>query len=110
MRFRWAMAAAAASCLLAAAAHAQRSPMAVSSPDGRVGVRVEIDAGGEPRYVVSFAGRDVLRPSRLGLVRDDADLSAGLRLTGVPAVERVADDYEMLTAKRGAIVIGLIAG
>jgi len=82
--------------IVAPAAGAQR----IASPDGRIEVRVSITTGGEPRYVVARDGRDVLRPSKLGLVRDDADFSASLHIVGTSAVERVVDDYEILTAKR----------
>lgn len=76
------------------------APVTVASPDGRLAVRVTLDADGVPRWTVTRAGRAVLRPSRLGVVRDDVDLSRGLRLVGVSGVERVEDDYEILTAKR----------
>jgi hypothetical protein len=79
---------------------AEAQHIAVASPDGRLVVRVTMDAAGELHYVIAHSGRDVLRPSRLGLVRDDADFSQGLRFAGTSPVERVADDYEILTAKR----------
>ncbi|MEO7998273.1 MAG: glycoside hydrolase family 97 catalytic domain-containing protein [Gemmatimonadaceae bacterium] len=75
-------------------------PIQISSPDNHVAVRVAMDSLGVPTYVIAHNGLDVLRPSRLGVVRDDADFSRGLRLTGASAVERVADDYEVLTTKR----------
>ena len=42
----------------------------------------------------------VLMPSRLGLVRDDADFSRALSSSASCPIERVTDDYEMLTSKR----------
>lgn len=77
-----------------------RGPVRVSSPDNRVAVRVEMDSTGEPTYVIAHNGADVIRRSHLGVRRDDADFSRGLRMTGVSAVERVTDDYEVLTTKR----------
>src|SRR5690349_588332 len=76
-------------------AHAQN----VSSPDGGVEVRVTV-SGGEAHYVIARNGRDILQRSKLGLVRDDADFSMDLRVSNVSAVERVTDDYDILTAKR----------
>lgn len=81
------------------AASGQR-PASVESPNGRLRVEFSLDAGGVPRYAVLLDGRPVLRPSRLGLVRDDADFSRGLRLLSVSRAEAVRDRYEILTAKR----------
>jgi hypothetical protein len=72
----------------------------VAGPDGRLTVELQLDQGGELRYVISVDDRPVLRPSRLGIVRDDADFSRGLRLVSESAVEAVDDPYEILTAKR----------
>jgi hypothetical protein len=75
-----------------------------SSPSGRLAVefRVDGEGGGEgvPRYSIRRDGEVVLGESRLGLVREDADFSKGLRLVAASDVEPVADDYEILTAKR----------
>lgn len=76
------------------------APILVASPDRHLAARVSLDDSGVVRYSILRDGREVLRPSRLGLVRDDADFSRGLRLTSVSAVSPVRDDYEILTAKR----------
>lgn len=71
------------------------------SPDGKIAVEFELRASdGAPLYRVRREGQLVLRDSRLGLVRDDADFSRGLTLQSSAAVERVEDRYELLTAKR----------
>jgi alpha-glucosidase len=72
----------------------------VASPDGRVSVEFRLDDDGSPRYSIRRDGQPVLQESRLGLVRDDADFTKGLRLVAVSPEESVADDYEILTAKR----------
>src|SRR5512146_1324062 len=74
--------------------------LVVSSPDRRLAVSVDIDSSGSPGYAVTRNGRPVLRRSRLGLVREDADFSRGLKLVSVDAPARVEDRYEILTAKR----------
>ena len=74
--------------------------LTVASPDGRLTVRVSVNSEGQAYYVIARGGRAVLQPSRLGVVRDDGDFTAGLRLSGVSASERVTDDYDVLTAKR----------
>ncbi len=73
---------------------------AVASPDGRVVVSFRVDESGTPRYLVTRDGTPAMEESRLGLVRDDADFSTGLRLRSVSRVTRVEDRYEILTAKR----------
>jgi hypothetical protein len=72
----------------------------ISSPDGRLVAGFYLDTNGAPRYEIQFAGRPVLQASRLGLVREDADFSKGLRLVSQSWTTRVKDHYEILTAKR----------
>lgn len=74
----------------------------VGSPNGRLKVDFRLDAVGTPRYAVRLDGRPLLRESRLGLVRDDADFTRGLRLLSASRAEAVRDAYEILTAKRRA--------
>lgn len=73
----------------------------VTSPDGRLAVEFKLDDSGAPRYAIRLAGQPVLAESRLGLVREDTDLSTGLRLLAASRrAESVRDRYEILTAKR----------
>ena len=72
----------------------------VASPGGRLAVYFRLDAEGVPRYAIRLDGKPVLRESRLGLVRDDADFSRGLRLVSASRAVPVRERYEILTAKR----------
>lgn len=72
----------------------------ISSPDGLLRATVELTAEGRLTYQVHRDNEPVLLPSRLGLIRDDADFSQGLRLLSVTEVEPITDDYELLNAKR----------
>lgn len=72
----------------------------IASPDGRVKINFRLNAEGAPRYEIQLDGKSVLLESRLGLVRDDADFSTGLRLLSAPRISRVRDRYEILTSKR----------
>jgi hypothetical protein len=72
----------------------------VSSPDGKLSVEFGLNAAQSPVYKVLLEGQLVLRESRLGLIRDDANFSQGLALTGESKVTKVRDRYEILTAKR----------
>ena len=72
----------------------------LASPNGRIDVALSIDAQGQPHYEVQLDRKTALLPSRLGLVREDADFSSKLELVKESPVERVTDDYEILTSKR----------
>jgi hypothetical protein len=72
----------------------------VASPNNRIAVRFALDAAGAPSYSVQLDGKPLLLPSKLGLVREDADFSRGLKLASETPAERVTDDYELLTSKR----------
>ena len=91
----------AAAIFLAATANAaQTNDTQIASPNGRLRVDVSLDSAGTPYYSVQLDGKQVLRDSKLGLQRDDADFSTGLKLASTSASRRVADDYTLLTSKR----------
>jgi alpha-glucosidase len=71
-----------------------------ASPDGRIAVDVTLNDEGRPSYAVSLEGKPVVQPSGLGLVREDADFSRGLKLERASGIERIEDRYELLTSKR----------
>jgi alpha-glucosidase len=79
---------------------AQDKRFQVASPDGRLVVSTSLDAEGGLRYELSLNGAPVLQPSRLGLVREDADFSRGLKLVGESRTSGVRERYEILNAKR----------
>lgn len=60
---------------LAAQEDARRT---LSSPDKRIELQVDINPQGEPVYALSCRGVEVIRPSRLGLVAQERDLSQNL--------------------------------
>ncbi|MGI8995972.1 MAG: glycoside hydrolase family 97 N-terminal domain-containing protein [Pyrinomonadaceae bacterium] len=73
--------------------------MRVASPNGRLGVDFRLDADGAPRYAIRLDGKPVLRESRLGLVRDDADFSRGLLLL---STSRAVPERDRRARRRGA--------
>lgn len=54
--------------------------MEVSSPDGSIVVRVDVDQEGQPLYAVDVDGLPFIGWSQMGLVAQGNDLSAGFRL------------------------------
>ncbi len=72
----------------------------VKSPDGKLVVDFGVGADGVPAYTLTRAGAPVLNASRLGLVREDADFSRGLKLVAESKVESVRDRYELAASKQ----------
>ncbi len=83
-----------------ASAATAASSTRIASPDERIVAEIRINEDGSPLYTVIRGGELVLRESKLGLIRDDADFSRGLQLLTVSPVEPVSDEYELLTSKR----------
>ncbi len=74
--------------------------VALSSPDGQIQVRVELNNQGQPVYQVYRDGDAILEPSVLGVELSDSDLSSGLSLVSVSETEQVEDRYQMIQGKR----------
>jgi hypothetical protein len=79
---------------------AQKIIAVLSSPQKKIELTVLLDGSGIPWYVVRYAGDTVLRPSQLGIERNDAGFSKGLTLVSVSPVQYVKDSYVMMSAKR----------
>ena len=89
--------------------HAQAvSPAAgglwVVSPNGSVRAELSVDGHGMLFYQVNYVkGKEsvvAVSRSALGIIREDADLSAGLGYAGLVSERKVVDDYKMLHGKR----------
>ncbi|QKZ14162.1 glycoside hydrolase family 97 protein [Spirosoma sp. KUDC1026] len=80
----------------AARTYAQ-STYTISSPDKQI---VATCDPARLTYAVSYKGESVLAPSALGLVREDADFSEGLKLLRVSAPTTITDNYTMVNAKK----------
>lgn len=92
--------AAMACCCVSMGALAASARPPIASPDHRLQVVFQLTAAGEPRYSIQFNGKTILRESRLGLTREDANFTRGLSLISASPVETVHDEYELLTSKR----------
>lgn len=57
---------------------------AITSPDGKVLLRFSVDGSGVPWYELSFGGKPVIKPSRLGLeLKDGPPMLHGFTVTSV---------------------------
>lgn len=87
-------------CFFILRMNAQVSAITVSSPDQNIVVMVQVDQGGSAYYNAVYHGREVLKNSRLGLIREDGDFSDHLTLVSSSPVQRIKDRYELFTGKR----------
>lgn len=77
--------------------------ISVNSPNKKLGIQCSIDTDGKVYYSVSFYGAVLLQPSRLGIIREDADFSTGLSLVAASAIQPVKDSYTSFNAKKSRI-------
>ena len=73
----------------------------IASPDGKVNVTVS-DQGGIPTYMITYDGRVMLKPSRLGLKASIGDFTAGLTIKGQKQ-NRIDQNYEMTRIKTSQV-------
>ena len=86
-------------CLLGTTVKAQVSAYSISSPDNHIVASVMADSK-QINYKIDYNGKEVLKQSRLGLIREDEDFTTDLRIAAVPGREPVKDQYELFTGKR----------
>lgn len=56
----------------------------VTSPNGKLVLNVDVTAVGEPEYSLSFKGKEVIKPSKLGFVLKNAEnLQSGFTISGI---------------------------
>ncbi|RNI31710.1 glycoside hydrolase family 97 protein [Rufibacter latericius] len=73
--------------------------MEVVSPDNKITVSFWLQ-NRQPFYRVQHGQTVALQDSKLGVVREDVDLSQNLTLLDFSKLEKVKDSYEILTSKR----------
>lgn len=78
------------SCLLAVAMGLSSTAVnaeSVTSPNGKLVLKVDVTAVGEPEYSLSFDGKEVIKPSKLGFVLKNAEnLQSGFSISGIDTV------------------------
>lgn len=76
--------------------------LVVESPDGRISVEIDTDAGGRALYSVKYAGRTMVEPSALGLVANIGDFSRSLSVTGFSS-QPIDTCYDISGAKTSRV-------
>lgn len=87
-------------CFFTIEINAQVSAIAVNSPDKNIVVRVQLGSEGTAFYKVDYRNQQVLKNSRLGLIREDEDFSKNLKLISSSSLQTVKDQYELFAGKR----------
>lgn len=72
----------------------------MSSPDGSLELTIRMGTDSMLYYSLTCQGQPMLRDSRLGLVRDDADFSRHLILRLAGPVEKDRGSYALITGKK----------
>jgi alpha-glucosidase len=72
----------------------------LKSPNDKISVKFWLASTGEAFYSVSHSGSNVLKKSKLGIIRNDYDFSTNLTLDSVSNVRVVMDKYTLLHGKR----------
>ena len=89
-------------CLCGVLFFAGFSPMSntISSPNNKIYVSFSIDEQGRLLYSVRLGGKEIIKPSAMGLVRSDSNFSEKLTLVKVSEPQIVKDSYDMLEGKK----------
>ena len=74
----------------------------VTSPDGKLSVKVSDTPFGTVNYSVEYDGATAIRPSRLGLVTNESDLASGLKLTNSEEC-KISQDYTLTRSKQSQV-------
>ncbi|PKB16395.1 glycoside hydrolase family 97 protein [Flavobacterium sp. 5] len=84
------------------AVHSQSKQITISSPDGKLVVKLAVNNAGTT-YSVSYNGKLFLEPSPLGLNTNVGDFSTGLMLKDNPIQTNIDESYELPNIKQSKI-------
>ncbi len=86
--------------LIISMASAELKNESIKSPNGMIEVQLSVSTTGTPTYSLLYNNNSVMSMNRLGLIRDDADFSHGLRITSFSNTEKIEDHYTLLHGKK----------
>ena len=79
----------------------QAEPITAKSPDGKLEVTIN-DRFGGASYSVKYDGATALRPSALGLITNENNLSNGLKIKDSKA-DHISQDYSLTRSKQSQV-------
>lgn len=86
--------------LVASCSTGSKTSESLESPDNNLTVNFGVNKSQQAWYLVKRNNQVVIDTSSLGLVRKDADFSKNLTVADISGVEKVEDNYTMLTGKK----------
>ena len=72
----------------------------VSSPNGKIKASLSVNKQGKIFYTVHFGGKEIIKPSEMGLVRNDSSFAKKMSIVKVSEPQIVKDNYDMLLGKK----------
>lgn len=81
----------------------QRGFLGIESPDKNISLRIYSDVPGQIFYSVLHGDEVVLKDSRLGIVREDADFSKNLSVVSFSPIKSFTETYTIHNAKKSRI-------
>ena len=64
----------------------QMAAVGITSPSGNLQLNVDVDAEGHPFYSLSYKGKEIVEPSKLGIRADETVFADGFSIAGVDTV------------------------
>ncbi|MBD5190110.1 MAG: glycoside hydrolase family 97 protein [Bacteroidales bacterium] len=64
----------------------QMAAVGITSPSGNFQLNVDVDAEGHPFYSLSYKGKEIVEPSKLGIRADETVFADGFSIAGVDTV------------------------
>ena len=64
----------------------QLSASSITSPSGELSLNVDVNPEGQPYYSLSYKGKTIVEPSKLGLKADETTFADGFMIAGVDTV------------------------
>lgn len=75
----------------------------LSSPNGQITVSVHQNVANHIEYVINAHGKQVMLPSELGLLREDADFYSNMSIYEISETKNIQNNYELLSGKQSKI-------
>lgn len=85
-------------CILVTACN--KNNLLIKSPDSNLKVQINHDSEGALSYSVFYQDNQIMKSSKLGIIREDDDFSKNLNLDSVSDIEKVTDEYFLHHGKK----------
>ena len=76
--------------------------ISVNSPNGRIRAKIYKDADSKLFYKVEANGKEIITPSRIGILSDNIDLGSGIRFGSVES-DQIVEEYSVFGIHNKAV-------